>query len=106
LEENRKRLQAGLSRYERVRPAGIPEPQLDGFAAVRYKTLYDNVLYYAAVLAHEELQIVVQLPHTCCLGGICAIAFMKNQFVFWIDRCCRRTLQNIKKNKSYPIGLV
>ncbi len=56
--------------------------------AVRYNTLYDNVLYYAAVLAHEELKKVVQLPSTCCLGGICANCIHERiNLLFWIDRC-------------------
>ena len=56
--------------------------------AVRYNTLYDNVLYYAAVLAYEELKKQVNLPSQCCLGDICASCIHERiNLLFWIDRC-------------------
>lgn len=56
--------------------------------AVRYNTLYDNVLYYAATLVYEQLrkeipELVDDLP---CHVGAESIHERLN-LLFWIDRC-------------------
>ncbi len=56
--------------------------------AVRYNTLYDNVLFYAATLAYEELKqemadLVTDLP---CHASAESIHERLN-LLFWIDRC-------------------
>ncbi len=56
--------------------------------AVRYNILYDNVLYYAAMLAFEELSKVVDagecrhLPHVDAAG-----VHERINLLMWIDRC-------------------
>lgn len=56
--------------------------------AVRYNTLYDNVLYYAATLAYEELR--KELPELAndlpCHASAESIHERIN-LLFWIDRC-------------------
>lgn len=56
--------------------------------AVRYNVLYDNVLYYAAILAHQEL--IQQLPeetdsHELELSA--AGIHERINLLMWIDRC-------------------
>ncbi len=56
--------------------------------AVRYNILYDNVLYYAAVLAHQQLA-QTQPPHCsiCHLGVDAAEIHRRLNLLMWIDRC-------------------
>jgi len=56
--------------------------------AVRYNTLYDNVLYYAATLAVEELvkEIPGQAIDLPCHNSAESIHERLN-LLFWIDRC-------------------
>lgn len=56
--------------------------------AVRYNVLYDNVLYYAAVLAYQELAAQVparasHLPFVTDAAGI----HERINLLLWIDRC-------------------
>lgn len=56
--------------------------------AVRYNTLYDNVLYYAASLAYQELS--KKMPPTierpaCQVDAACI--HERINLLFWIDRC-------------------
>lgn len=56
--------------------------------AVRYNTLYDNVLYYAATLAYEEMQkelpdLAIDLPCHTSAESI----HERINLLFWIDRC-------------------
>jgi glycogen debranching enzyme len=56
--------------------------------AVRYNTLYDNVLYYAAALAHEELARA--LPAGTPVHGLAIDAagiHERLNSLMWIDRC-------------------
>jgi len=56
--------------------------------AVRYNTLYDNILYYAAVLAYEEMARFLQkeVYLTCHpMGPDCL--HERINLLFWIDRC-------------------
>ncbi|HWQ12730.1 MAG TPA: glycoside hydrolase 100 family protein [Roseiflexaceae bacterium] len=56
--------------------------------AVRYNTLYDNVLFYAAVLAHQEL--ARQLPPGAaahCPAVDAAGLHERINLLFWVDRC-------------------
>ncbi|MEN6528748.1 MAG: glycoside hydrolase 100 family protein [Anaerolineaceae bacterium] len=56
--------------------------------AVRYNTLYDNVLYYAATLAYEEMEKVI---HPLDLKVPChnhaESIHERLNLLFWIDRC-------------------
>lgn len=56
--------------------------------AVRYNILYDNVLYYAAVLAHQQLA-KTQAPSCsiCQLGVNAADIHHRLNLLMWIDRC-------------------
>ncbi len=56
--------------------------------AVRYNTLYDNVLYYAASLAYQEMS--KKMPSkivrpTCQVDAACI--HERINLLFWIDRC-------------------
>lgn len=56
--------------------------------AVRYNTLYDNVLYYAALLAYEELQC--KLPENTSFHKPyvdAAGVHERINLLLWIDRC-------------------
>jgi hypothetical protein len=56
--------------------------------AVRYNTLYDNVLYYAATLAYEELCKTFSpesLPLSSCTDATCI--HERINLLLWIDRC-------------------
>lgn len=56
--------------------------------AVRYNVLYDNILYYGALLAHEEL--AKQLPHiteTHQAEVDAAGVHERINLLMWIDRC-------------------
>jgi Alkaline and neutral invertase len=55
---------------------------------VRYNTLYDNVLYYAASLAYEEMSR--QIPSGIFFRGKCISAECIHErinLLMWIDRC-------------------
>lgn len=56
--------------------------------AVRYNTLYDNVLYYAAVLAYQELhkQLPPNSPYHPLIVDAAAIHERIN-LLLWVDRC-------------------
>lgn len=56
--------------------------------AVRYNVLYDNVLYYAAVLAHQELanRLPARTDHHQPAVNAAAIHERLN-LLMWIDRC-------------------
>jgi glycogen debranching enzyme len=56
--------------------------------AVRYNVLYDNVLYYAATLAHEQLAAL--LPEGTPIYRSCIAAdgiHERLNLLLWIDRC-------------------
>jgi hypothetical protein len=56
--------------------------------AVRYNVLYDNVLYYAAKLAHEELGRLLTLPTPECAEVVDAAAVHERlNLLMWVDRC-------------------
>lgn len=56
--------------------------------AVRYNVLYDNVLYYAALLAHEELaQVIAQGSPTHQPEVNAAGVHERINLLMWIDRC-------------------
>ena len=56
--------------------------------AVRYNTLYDNVLYYAAVLAHHELLKYCPQDTSCHQVAIDAASIHERlNLLMWIDRC-------------------
>lgn len=54
--------------------------------AVRYNILYDNVLYYAAMLAHERLAQHVDHSHHQPEVNAASVHERIN-LLFWIDRC-------------------
>ena len=56
--------------------------------AVSYNTLYDNVLYYAAALAHDELSRLLppETPRHSLLVGAAGIHERLN-LLMWVDRC-------------------
>lgn len=56
--------------------------------SVRYNTLYDNVLYYAAVLAYEQMSAELQPespPHRMLVDA--AGIHERINLLMWIDRC-------------------
>lgn len=56
--------------------------------AVRYNTLYDNALYYAAVLAHEQLSALIAsniATHRMTINS--AGVHERINLLLWIDRC-------------------
>jgi glycogen debranching enzyme len=56
--------------------------------AVRYNVLYDNVLYYAAVLAWQELSKLVPMELTPQKADADAAGIHERiNLLFWIDRC-------------------
>lgn len=56
--------------------------------AVRYNVLYDNVLYYGALLAHEELaRVVAQGSRTHQPEVNAAGVHERINLLMWIDRC-------------------
>jgi hypothetical protein len=56
--------------------------------AVRYNILYDNVLYYAATLAHEELSKVIGNDAPCHRPAVDAAGIHERiNLLMWIDRC-------------------
>ncbi len=56
--------------------------------AVRYNVLYDNVLYYAANLAHERMAMVVNPEAPVTRLGIDADSIHERiNLLMWIDRC-------------------
>lgn len=56
--------------------------------AVRYNVLYDNVLYYAALLAHQELARVVAPELTAHRVTIDATGVSERiNLLMWVDRC-------------------
>jgi GH15 family glucan-1,4-alpha-glucosidase len=56
--------------------------------AVRYNTLYDNVLYYAALLAYEQMhrRLPADRPHHQVTVGAAGVHERIN-LLLWIDRC-------------------
>jgi glycogen debranching enzyme len=56
--------------------------------AVRYNVLYDNVLYYAALLAYEELHKLLPERTPCYLPALDAAGVHERiNLLMWIDRC-------------------
>ncbi len=56
--------------------------------AVRYNTLYDNVLYYAAALAHQELAKALPADEPCHRLEVDAAGIHERlNSLMWIDRC-------------------
>jgi glycogen debranching enzyme len=56
--------------------------------AVRYNVLYDNVLYYAAVLAHQELRRALptdEPAHRCKVDAVGI--HQRLNALMWVDRC-------------------
>jgi hypothetical protein len=56
--------------------------------AVRYNTLYDNVLYYSALLAYEQMRqrLPADRPHHEATVGAAGVHERIN-LLLWIDRC-------------------
>ena len=56
--------------------------------AVRYNVLYDNVLYYAALLAHEELGKVLPVDRPYHRPAVNAAGVHERiNLLLWVDRC-------------------
>jgi len=56
--------------------------------AVRYNILYDNVLYYATVLAHQELARQLPVGTACHRPEVGAAEIHERiNLLMWIDRC-------------------
>ncbi len=78
--------------YQDMNECGLLETPEAGnwmdLLAVRYNTLYDNVLYYAALLAYEEMsqQLAAHLPrHQPPVDA--AGVHERINLLMWIDRC-------------------
>jgi hypothetical protein len=56
--------------------------------AVRYNVLYDNVLYYAATLAHQELAKHLPPEQGCYQASVDAASIHERiNLLMWVDRC-------------------
>ena len=55
--------------------------------AVRYNTLYDNVLYYASTLAYEQMRQKLSDTESYCLNTTSADIHERINLLMWIDRC-------------------
>lgn len=56
--------------------------------AVRYNTLYDNVLYYAATLAYEEMSLLINMTDPCEKPLTSAESIHERiNLLMWVDRC-------------------
>ncbi|MDX1524191.1 MAG: glycoside hydrolase 100 family protein [Anaerolineae bacterium] len=56
--------------------------------AVRYNILYDNILYYAAVLAHQEMAKLLPEDVACHQPVVSAADLHERlNLLLWIDRC-------------------
>ncbi|GIV76690.1 MAG: hypothetical protein KatS3mg050_1084 [Litorilinea sp.] len=56
--------------------------------AVRYNVLYDNVLYYGALLAHQELSRILGAEGSCHRPRVDAAGVHERiNALMWIDRC-------------------
>ena len=56
--------------------------------AVRYNVLYDNVLYYAAVLAYQEMARHLPRNTPCCIPSVEAVGIHERlNLLMWVDRC-------------------
>lgn len=78
--------------YQDMNECGLLETPEAGnwmdLVAVRYNILYDNVLYYAAVLAHEEMHKALPAgtpKHELRVGA--AGIHERINLLLWIDRC-------------------
>jgi hypothetical protein len=74
--------------------------------AVRFNVLYDNVLYYAAALAHQALarDIPPELPvHAQNIGALGI--HERINLLFWIDRCwfAEHFAQHLEKLKAFRL---
>lgn len=94
LSKNWQRITRALTwlQYQDMNECGLLEiPEAGNWMdliAVRYNTLYDNVLYYAATLAVEEMEkeITGQGINQPCHNSAESIHERLN-LLFWIDRC-------------------
>ncbi|MEN6410445.1 MAG: glycoside hydrolase 100 family protein [Anaerolineaceae bacterium] len=75
--------------------------------SVRYNTLYDNVLYYAAVLAYQEMAKVLGdstlADHGC--GPDAAGIHERLNLLLWVDRCwvAEHFAEHLEKLKSFRL---
>lgn len=79
-------------RYQDMNECGLVEVPEAGdwmdLLAVRYNVLYDNVLYYAAVLAHQELSKRWPASTSNHQPGVDAAGIHERiNLLMWIDRC-------------------
>lgn len=94
LSQNWPRIDKALAwlEYQDMNECGLLETPEAGnwmdLVAVRYNILYDNVLYYAAALAHQQMyaQLPPEAPHHPLLVDAAGIHKRIN-LLFWIDRC-------------------
>ncbi len=78
--------------YQDMNECGLLETPEAGnwmdLIAVRYNILYDNVLYYAAVLAHQQMRRQLP-PNTPCHKLLVDAAGIHQRInlLLWVDRC-------------------
>ncbi len=81
----------GWLEYQDMNECGLLEiPEAGNWmdlVAVRYNTLYDNVLYYAAALAHAQLKRLAAGQDAHQLDVDAAGIHERLNLLFWIDRC-------------------
>ena len=78
--------------YQDMNECGLVEVPEAGdwmdLLAVRYNVLYDNVLYYAATLAYEEMARMLPPESTCHQPEVGAAGIHERiNLLMWIDRC-------------------
>jgi hypothetical protein len=74
--------------------------------AVRYNTLYDNVLFYAATLAHQELAKYLPEGTPRCQPSVDADGLhTRINLLFWIDRCwvAEHFAEHLEKLKTFRL---
>lgn len=112
LENNWHHLEKALTwlEYQDMNECGLLEiPEAGNWMdllAVRYNTLYDNVLFYAAVLAYEQMHVTLHLTPHCCQRGVNSLAIHERiNLLFWIDRCwvAEHFAEHLEKLKSFRL---
>lgn len=94
LRRNWSRIDRALSwlEYQDMNECGLVEiPEAANWMdllAVRYNVLYDNVLYYAALLAHAELAKALAPDTPVCRPTVDAAGVHERiNLLMWVDRC-------------------
>ncbi len=96
--------------YQDMNECGLLETPEAGnwmdLLAVRFNTLYDNTLYYAAVLAHQQLARHLAATAQSQRFGVDAAAIHERiNLLMWIDRCwvAEHFAEHLERLKSFRL---